>query len=111
MKAILANTCTSLTGSLGREYGYHLQRRKDGIFAVRQSKGYVPSFGHLQFIFACANLSKYRLHLTDIEVSAKEFRKAIEEAGEMYGVDLKRLPAKQILNSRLVLEFKLRYNL
>lgn len=111
MKVILANTCTSLIGSLSPDFGYHLQRRKGGVYGVRKSKGFIPAYGHLQFIFACANLSKYRLHLTDIEVSAKEFRKAIEEAGEMYGIDLKRLPAKQILNARLVLEFKLRYNL
>lgn len=80
MTITLSPTCTSLTGSLGQGFGYHIQRRGKTFCGVRQSRGYVPRDGHLRFIFACAELAKMGLHVTGIRVSGEELREACHEA-------------------------------
>ena len=80
MKVILSPTCKSLTGSLGRGFGYHIQRRKNGFFAKRNSKGSVPPDGHWRFILACAELAKMKLHVTDIQIDWMELQTALYEA-------------------------------
>ena len=82
MEIILSNHVKSLTGSIGRGFGYHIKHRKNGFFGERNSNGFVPSNGHLSFIFTCAELAKMGLHIADVEVSRNEIADALSEAGE-----------------------------
>ena len=84
MEIILTKQCESFTGSLGRGYGYHIQRRKNGFFAKRNSKSYVPMDGHWRFIKACAELALQDLHIDDILVTAGELKAALDEAGKIF---------------------------
>ena len=81
MEIILSKRCESFTGSLGKGFGYHIQRRKNGFFAKRNSKGEIPADGHLRFIFFCAYLAQLNTHITDIRVPRCEFQSALSEAG------------------------------
>ena len=80
MKIILTKQCESLTGSVGRGFGYHIQKRKNGFFAKRNSKGIVPQDGHWRFIDACAVQAKMKLHIADIKVDWMEVQSALYEA-------------------------------
>ena len=55
MKIILSKQCASLTGSLGRGFGYYIKthQSKNGKprFFSQRSKHQVPHDGHLRFIF------------------------------------------------------------
>ena len=86
MEIILSKQCESLTGSLGKGFGYFIQRRRgqDGkyhFFSQRSKHPPIPIDGHLRFIFTCAELAQMRLHIADIKVSRDELVKAVEEAG------------------------------
>ena len=81
MEIILSKRCESFTGSLGKGFGYHIQRRKNGSFAKRNSKGEIPANGHLRFIFFCAYLAQLNTHITDIIISRQELLGALLEAG------------------------------
>jgi len=86
MEIFLTKQCESLTGSLGRGFGYHIQRRSDlngkiHFWGVRKSKGTVPHDGHLRFILSCANLAQNKLHVTDIRVPRRELVFALWGAG------------------------------
>ena len=86
MEIILSKQCEYLTGSLGRGFGYHIQRRteNDGtirFWGVRKSKGDVPPDGHWKFILSCVNLAQNKLQITDISVSRDEMMDALWEAG------------------------------
>ncbi len=81
MKIILTEQCESFTGSIGRGFGYHIQRRKNGFFAKRNTKGNVPRNGHWLFIVACAQMAKVALHIADIAVPRQEIIDALWEAG------------------------------
>ena len=102
MEIILSKQCKSLTGSLGRGFGYHIQRRKNGFFAIRSSKGSVPNDGHWKFILTCAELAKNGLHITDIRVSRAELCAALMEAGlgcpPLAAIPASTLNASDILN-------------
>ena len=80
MKVILSEQCLSLTGMLERGLGYHLVHRKNGYFARRDSKGFVPSDGHWRFIVLCAELTRNKLYITDIEVHWLELQTALYKA-------------------------------
>ncbi len=80
MEIILSRNCESFTGSIGRGFGYHIQRRKNGFFGKRNSKGDVPHDGHWRFIVACAEIAKIGLHVRDIRVPAYEVAAALDEA-------------------------------
>lgn len=80
MKIILTEKCESLTGSVGRGFGYHIQKRKNGFFAKRNSKGIVPPDGHWRFIVACAEQAKMKLHIADIKVGWMEVQSALYDA-------------------------------
>lgn len=80
MKVILSEQCLSLTGMLERGLGYHLQQRKNGFFAKRNPKGFVPSDGHWRFIVLCAELTRNKLYVTDIKVHWLELQTALYEA-------------------------------
>lgn len=82
MEIKLSNHCKSINGSLGRGFGYHIQRRKNGFFAKRNTKGIIPPDGHLRFILTCAELALNGLHIADIGVSGKELKAAVCEAGK-----------------------------
>ena len=84
MEIILSKQCKALTGSLGRGFGYSIQRRRDHKgryhFYSQRSKWNVPPDGHLRFIFACANLAQMGLHISDIKVTNRELFEALREA-------------------------------
>ncbi len=111
MEIFLSKQCKFLCGSLGKGFGYHIQRRTDPdgkirFWGVRQSRGEVPANGHLRFILTCAELAQMKLHIADIRVSAKELRLAFNEARLLYGDRLVKADAEQIYNAREVLDFK-----
>lgn len=85
MEIFLSKQCKFLCGSLGKGFGYHIQRRTDPdgkirFWGVRQSKGEVPANGHLRFILTCAELAQMKLHISDIRLPRKELREALSEA-------------------------------
>ena len=80
MEIILTKQCESFTGSLGRGFGYHIQRRKNGFFAKRNTKGIVPQDGHWRFIVACAEQAHMKLHIADIKVNWMEVQSALYDA-------------------------------
>ena len=81
MEIFLSKQCESLTGSLGQGFGYHIQKRKNGFFAKRNSYGDIPRDGHLKFILSCAELAQSKLHITDIRVPSEELMYALWKAG------------------------------
>ena len=80
MKIFVSKQCESISGSLGKGFGYNIQRRKNGFFAKRNPSGTVPPDGHWRFILACAQLARMGLHLTDIRIDWLELQKALYEA-------------------------------
>ena len=102
MEIILSKQCESLTGSLGRGFGYHIQKRKNGFFAKRNSNGSIPPDGHLRFILTCAILALSKLHITDIRVSGKELKAAVYEAGKF----CRAYDDKRIFNALEVIQIK-----
>jgi hypothetical protein len=100
MKVFLTQQCLSLTGCLGRGYGYFLVKRKGQFYSVR-SKHSVPPDGHWRFIVLCAELAQNRLHITDIEVKREELKQALYEAHifiAMQNLRLESYNAQDILN-------------
>ena len=86
MEIFLTKQCGALVGSLGKGYGYFIQRRRsyDGsvrFFSQRSKHPPIPADGHLRFIFACADLAQMKTHITDIRVTRKELSDALWEAG------------------------------
>lgn len=84
MEIILTKQCESLTGSLGKGFGYFIQGRRghDGkyhYFSQRSKHPPIPRDGHLRFIFACAELAQAKLHISDIRVSGYELKAALQE--------------------------------
>ena len=80
MQLLLSKQCESLTGSLGRGFGYFIQKRRNGFYGIRNRKGTVPPDGHWRFILACAELAQSKLHVTDIRLSWEELQSALYEA-------------------------------
>lgn len=80
MEIILARHCKSLTGSLGKGYGYAVCRRGKRFFSQRSPKGPRIRDGHLRFIFACADMAQYNYFIGDIDVEGKELLEAAREA-------------------------------
>jgi len=115
MEIILSNQCKSLTGSLGSGFGYHIQRRKNGFFAKRNTKGDVPPDGHWRFIATCACLAQNGLHIADIKVRWSELKDALWEAGYYITADKVVINAtfkdKFYYNASDVLRFKERWKL
>ena len=107
MEIILSKQCKSLTGSLGRGFGYYIKSHlsygsgKERFFSQRCSKGSIPPDGHWRFILACAELANIGLHIADIKVSQDEVRAALLEAGHhtaMWHLKLSIYDARDILN-------------
>ena len=79
MRIILSEQCESLTGTLGRGYGYFIVKRGEAFYSQR-SRHYVPEDGHWRFIVLCAELAQNKLYIADIKVSREEVKKALYEA-------------------------------
>ena len=84
MEIILSSNIKSLSGSLGRGFGYFIVQRQNAdkkpCFFSQRSRHSVPKDGHLKFIFACAVLAYFGSHVDDIRVSVRELDEAIMEA-------------------------------
>ncbi len=119
MEIILSKQCESLTGSLGRGFGYFIVSRwsrKDVKYRYysQRSRWDVPPDGHLRFILTCAILAQSKLHIADIRLSAKEFRQALREARcttPLYGMTKYPEDYPAVFNAQQVMKFKERYNL
>jgi hypothetical protein len=109
MEIILSKQCESLTGSLGRGFGYFIVGRWSGKdakyrFFSQRSKHSVPPDGHLRFIFTCAELAQSKLHIADIRVAYQEVWNALNEACicvSILGVD-----PPEFYNARDILNLK-----
>ena len=108
MKVLLSQQCLSLTGMLERGLGYHIEHRKNGFFAKRNSKGHVPPDGHWRFIVLCAELAQNKLYVTDIRLLAEELEEALQEAGHYVASQNLRKP---IYDARDVLNLKTTFGL
>ena len=88
---MLSNQCESLTGSLGRGFGYFIQRRRNKKGEVRffsqRSKHQVPPDGHWKMICACANMANMRLHIADIKLHWTELYDALYKAYHFTAAD------------------------
>ena len=108
MEIILSSNCESLTGSLGRGFGYSIQRRKNGFFAKRNSKGIVPPDGHWNFIVSCAEIARMGLHFSDIKASRVEVSDALKEAQKFIALQNLR---KDLYNARDIINLKITFGL
>ena len=114
MEIILSSNIESLSGSLGRGFGYFIVRRQNAdkkpCFISQRSRYGVPNNGHLRFILACAELAKMGSHIADIRVSVRELNEAIEEATgyRIYSLYQKE---DEMLNAEQVLTLKKAYYL
>ena len=115
MKVILSSQCISLTGMLERGLGYHLEHRKNGFFAKRNTKGFVPSDGHWRFIVLCAELAHNKLYVNDIKVHWLELQTALYEAKRFTASEQVRRnyadKCKATYNARDVLNLKTTFSL
>ena len=103
MEVILSKMCLSLSGCLGRGYGYFLVKRKERFYSQR-SKHSVPPDGHWRFIIACAELAQNGLHISDIKVSRGELKDALNEARcfiAMQNLRLDTYNARDIINLKI----------
>lgn len=92
MEIILNEKVKSLTGSLGRGYGYHIQKRKNKFYGQRNAKGIVPADGHWRFVLTCAEIAKIGLHIAGVQISALELHAALLKAA-------KHMAAQQVLTN------------
>lgn len=110
MEIILARTCKSITGSLGKSYGYSITKRDGKFYSIRSPKGPRIRDGHLRFIFACAEMTRGGFLIADIRVPFSEFLEALMEAGaieeEMVARLREMILPNVILSAREVLKVK-----
>ena len=131
MELFLSKQCESLTGSLGRQFGYHVKHTKNGFFVARNTNGYVPPDGHWKMICACANgnvppdghwkmicacanLAEMKLHVAGLKVYVEEVTDALKEAGlTTPAYCLYAYPADypQVFNEYDIINLKKRFNL
>lgn len=115
MKVTLSQQCLSLAGMLERGLGYHLQRRKNGFFAKRNTKGFVPPDGHWRFIVLCAEMAQNKLYITDIKVDWAELSLALRKAHHFIASDVVFRNAerniKVFYDARDILNFKTTFSL
>ena len=118
MEIILSKQCESLTGSLGKGFGYFIQRRRkhDGsvrFFSQRSKHQPIPADGHLRFIFACAELAQAKLHIVDIKVNAQEVYDALYEAGHFIAARrvLKYLQPTALMSPNEIINLKITFGL
>ena len=80
MEIYLSPQCESLTGSLGRGFGYYIRSTKKGRYYSQRSKHSVPPDGHWRFILTCAELAHANLHVIDVKASCDELADALWDA-------------------------------
>ncbi len=107
MEIILSKQCESLTGSLGRGFGYFIVRRGKRFFSQR-SRHSVPPEGHWRFILTCAELAQNKLHIADIRVSREELKQAMYEARIFIAMQHLR---KDLYDARDILNLKITFGL
>ena len=107
MEIILSKQCESLTGSLGRGFGYFIVRRGKRFFSQR-SRHSVPPEGHWRFILTCAELAQNKLHIADIRVSREELKQAMYEARIFIAMQHLR---KDLYDARDILNLKTTFSL
>lgn len=101
MKLFLSAQCRSLVGTLDHTHGYHIQRRNNGFYTKRNTRGFVPPDGHWRVILACAQMAQLGFLITDVRVTAAELREALVEARYFSAAQNLRLPfynARDIIN-------------
>ena len=109
MQIILSKQCESLTGSIGRGFGYVIVKRGNRFFAQRGNHNVsVPPDGHWRFIVACAQLAQNKLHIADIKVSREEVKKALYEARCFIAMQNLR---KDLYDARDILNLKTTFSL
>ena len=107
MEIILSKQCESLTGSLGRGFGYFIVRRGKRFFSQR-SRHSVPPDGHWRFIVTCAQLAQSKLHIADIRVSREELKQAMYEARIFIAMQHLR---KDLYDARDIINLKITFSL
>lgn len=107
MEIILSKQCESLTGSLGRGFGYFIVRRRKRFFSQR-SRHSVPSDGHWRFILTCAELAQNKLHIADIKVNWIELHSALYEAKHFIASEHLR---KHFYDARDIINLKITFGL
>ena len=107
MEIILSKQCESLTGSLGRGFGYFIVRRGKRFFSQR-SRHSVPPDGHWRFILTCAVLAQNKLHIIDIRVAREELKQAMYEARIFIAMQNLR---KDIYDARDIINLKTTFSL
>lgn len=80
MEILLAKTCKSLTGCLGKSYGCSITRRGKKFFTIRNPKGPRIKGGFLRFIFECARMAEENFLIADIDIRGEELLQAAREA-------------------------------
>ena len=109
MEIFLSKQCESLTGSLGRGFGYYIRsfyckRKNVTHYYAQRSKHTVPPDGHWRMILTCAVLAQNKLHIADIRVSRAELRSALLEAGHhiaMWHLCKDTYDARDIINLKI----------
>lgn len=81
MEIILSTHCRSFTGYISKSHGYYIRHIGNRFISQRSSKGHVPPDGHIRFIFACAELAREGLLLSDIRILGSELLAAATEVG------------------------------
>ena len=100
---------------LDRGTGYYLRSTKRGNFYSQRSKGHVPPDGHWRFIVLCAELTRNKLYITDIDVHWMELQTALYEAHLFQASEHVRrnygYKAKVTYNARDILNLKTTFSL
>ncbi|MBQ7381853.1 MAG: hypothetical protein IJ554_01530 [Paludibacteraceae bacterium] len=107
MEIILTPQCKSITGGIGKRYGYFLVKRKERFFSQR-SRHLVPPEGHWQFILAFAELAKSEVLVADVQVKKEELYDALTEANHWIAARSLRLP---LYNARDIINLKITFSL
>ena len=108
MEIFLSPTCESLTGMLGRGFGYYIRSTKKGRFFGQRSKHAVPPNGHWRFILTCAQIAQNGLHIADISVSREELKQALYEANVFVAMQNLR---KDLYDARDIINLKTTFGL
>ena len=115
MQIFLSKHVDSLTGKIDNRCGYHIQHRKNGFFAKRNTRGYVPSDGHIRCILQCAQLAQYKLYASDIRVHWLELSDALLQAGHYTANEVVRKngleAVKTTYNARDIINLKTTFSL
>ena len=114
MEIILSNQCESLTGSLGRGFGYFIVRRGKRFFSQR-SRHSVPPEGHWRMILTCAVIAQNKLHIADIKIDWLELQNALYEAKQFIAYAIVRrnhvYKCKDTYDARDIINLKITFGL